>query len=186
MANVLGELFADIAAAIRSKTGEEGSMKPTDFPSKIDSIASRDLSLLPIKFKKGGFAPNSSIYTIEHNLGCIPDIFIVYDTTVKTDMEPGTFLTFAIGFSRRMLDLLIPINNYPAEVAYALAYEFDGKLSGMTLTASDNSSITDCTEKQQEYGNLRSATDTICVIGGTFAPMSINIEYRYIAIGGLF
>ena len=38
MANVLGELFADIADAIREKTGETGSMKPAEFPSKIDAI----------------------------------------------------------------------------------------------------------------------------------------------------
>jgi hypothetical protein len=38
MANVLGELFGDIATAIRSKTGEEGTMKPAEFPEKIDGI----------------------------------------------------------------------------------------------------------------------------------------------------
>ena len=38
MANVLGELFGDIATAIRSKTGEEGTMKPAEFPKKIKTI----------------------------------------------------------------------------------------------------------------------------------------------------
>ncbi len=38
MANVLGELFSDIAAAIRGKTGETGSMKPIEFPDKIAAI----------------------------------------------------------------------------------------------------------------------------------------------------
>jgi len=38
MANVLGELFGDIASAIREKTGEEGTMKPAQFPEKISSI----------------------------------------------------------------------------------------------------------------------------------------------------
>ena len=38
MANVLGELFGDIATAIRSKTGEEGTMKPAEFPDKIKTI----------------------------------------------------------------------------------------------------------------------------------------------------
>ena len=38
MANVLGELFQDIADAIRGKTGETGTMKPIDFPSAIASI----------------------------------------------------------------------------------------------------------------------------------------------------
>ena len=38
MANALGKLFGDIANAIRSKTGEEGAMKPAQFPSKIAGI----------------------------------------------------------------------------------------------------------------------------------------------------
>ena len=38
MANVLGELFQDIANAIRSKTGATGSMKPMQFPDAIMDI----------------------------------------------------------------------------------------------------------------------------------------------------
>lgn len=41
MANVLGELFSDIANAIREKTGEtDTKMKPIDFPEKIRAIES--------------------------------------------------------------------------------------------------------------------------------------------------
>lgn len=45
MANVLGELFGEIASAIRSKTGDDGKMKPAEFPEKIiaiDSISGAD------------------------------------------------------------------------------------------------------------------------------------------------
>ena len=38
MANVLGELFGDIANAIREKTGDTATMKPAEFPSKINGI----------------------------------------------------------------------------------------------------------------------------------------------------
>lgn len=38
MANVLGELFGDIASAIREKTGDEEKMKPAQFPVKIREI----------------------------------------------------------------------------------------------------------------------------------------------------
>lgn len=38
MANVLGELFGNIATAIREKTGDEGKMKPAEFPEKIAAI----------------------------------------------------------------------------------------------------------------------------------------------------
>lgn len=39
MANVLGQLFGDIAGAIREKTGEAGKMKPAEFPQKIRGIS---------------------------------------------------------------------------------------------------------------------------------------------------
>lgn len=38
MANVLGELFSDIAVAIREKTGETATMKPAEFSEKIAAI----------------------------------------------------------------------------------------------------------------------------------------------------
>lgn len=38
MANVLGELFGDIASAIREKTGDAEKMKPAEFPEKISEI----------------------------------------------------------------------------------------------------------------------------------------------------
>lgn len=38
MANVLGDLFKDIANAIREKSGETSSMKPAEFPEKILEI----------------------------------------------------------------------------------------------------------------------------------------------------
>ncbi len=38
MSNVLGELFGDIATAIREKTGDTATMKPAEFPKKISGI----------------------------------------------------------------------------------------------------------------------------------------------------
>lgn len=38
MANVLGELFGNIAAAIREKTGDTATMKPAEFPDNIRAI----------------------------------------------------------------------------------------------------------------------------------------------------
>lgn len=57
MANVLGELFGDIATAIRSKTGEEGTMKPAEFPAKIKSIGETVIYELE---EVSGFAFDSS------------------------------------------------------------------------------------------------------------------------------
>lgn len=41
MANVLGELFGNIANSIRNGLGDIGKMKPNDFPGKIDEIVSQ-------------------------------------------------------------------------------------------------------------------------------------------------
>ena len=38
MANVLAELFQNVASAIREKTGDTGTMKPAEFPDKIRAI----------------------------------------------------------------------------------------------------------------------------------------------------
>ena len=38
MANALGELFSDIAEAIRGKTGDTAAMKPAEFPERISGI----------------------------------------------------------------------------------------------------------------------------------------------------
>jgi hypothetical protein len=40
MANVLENLFSDIANAIRSKSGENDTMKPIDFPANILELSS--------------------------------------------------------------------------------------------------------------------------------------------------
>ena len=37
--SVLSDLFADIATAIRAKSGENGTMKPAEFPEKISEIS---------------------------------------------------------------------------------------------------------------------------------------------------
>lgn len=42
MSNVLGELFQDIANAIRTKTGSSGTMKPSEFPERILQIITGD------------------------------------------------------------------------------------------------------------------------------------------------
>lgn len=56
MANVLAELFGNMANAIREKTGDTGTMKPAEFPEKIRSIESGGGvgTLLPLTVTKNG------------------------------------------------------------------------------------------------------------------------------------
>ena len=53
MANALGKLFGDIAEAIRAKTGEEGTMKPAEFPAKIGEIEGTSSDVRYVTFMNG-------------------------------------------------------------------------------------------------------------------------------------
>lgn len=90
MANVLGELFGNIAAAIREKTGEEGTMKPIEFPEKIAAIESG-----------GGGGQISRTYMningdyntrVNVNFGFKPDILLVYASSNFTKASTGVML----------------------------------------------------------------------------------------------
>lgn len=50
MDNVLGQLFSGIADAIRSKTGETGTMKPAEFPDAIRGIEGKSPELRYVTF----------------------------------------------------------------------------------------------------------------------------------------
>ena len=93
MANVLGELFSDIAASIRDGLGYQGTMKPAQFPGKIDEIVallSEDIESRPpmdgvvsgssLKIERGYIKPESdrTRVTVEHGLGVMPDLIVVY------------------------------------------------------------------------------------------------------------
>lgn len=97
MANVLGELFQDIADAIRGKTGEVALLKPNEFAAAIDSIVvgSGDSSggtivdgAGNVKFASGRFdTTTAGVYrqTIEHGLGEIPDFVAVFACNMGAD-----------------------------------------------------------------------------------------------------
>lgn len=79
MANALGTLFGDIANAIRSKTGKEGTMKPIEFPSEILNITvgSSNFRATSGIITTSNENTVNGVLTINHNLGIKPDIMIV-------------------------------------------------------------------------------------------------------------
>lgn len=62
MANVLGELFGNIAAAIREKTGDTATMKPAQFPEKISAIE--------VGGGSGGSSFPAGVYWEAENIRC--------------------------------------------------------------------------------------------------------------------
>ena len=61
MSNALGELFSNIAIAIREKTGDTATMKPAEFPAKISGITTGGSNEVVLFAKQdvGGFSLNS-------------------------------------------------------------------------------------------------------------------------------
>lgn len=77
MANVLGELFQNIANAIREKTGDTESMSPSEFPTKIGEIEvgggsaggalpagiyAQQITKLPVSYVSGHFVFGNELY----------------------------------------------------------------------------------------------------------------------------
>lgn len=195
MANVLADLFADIADAIREKTGDPPTarMKPLDFPDKISrivGIGGGSSSAESLVYAEDSFVPTASRHVIEHNLGVVPDILIVFESTHDVSGQPGSMLKSVVGFGARMTELLKNCGvEYPGKTSYALVYDIDGVPKSSAMSMGDCDSIVDCTSEQENYGKLRSATSTTAVIGGvgdSIIKMNTNTTYKYIAIGGLF
>ena len=92
MADVLGELFSDIANSIRVGLGTLDEMAPAAFPGKIDEIVellqnagtggggSGGTEGSSLKIKSGNFHTdaNGSRAEVAHGLGTMPDLVIVY------------------------------------------------------------------------------------------------------------
>ena len=173
MANVLGTLFSDIASAIREKSGESGTMKPAEFPDKIAAleVGGGSGGASGITIKNMSFKPTSSIYTVTHNLGYIPDILIVWMDDVPTDGK----IFLAVGFSSAMY-----------EAAGRDYYGFSQFLSGgSSMTFSTNSGFESASVTNGKYGNICSVTSTTFAIGGSTAGVDTSHYYSYMAISGI-
>lgn len=82
MANVLGNLFGDIADAIREKNGETATMKPAAFAEAIRAIQVGGGSGegMAVTFTAGERTIASSETTgatFTHNLGVMPDVMVI-------------------------------------------------------------------------------------------------------------
>lgn len=65
MANVLAELFANTASAIREKTGDSGTMKPAEFPEKIRGITTGGSEIPEGYLKPEGTLPITKNGTVD-------------------------------------------------------------------------------------------------------------------------
>lgn len=117
MSNVLGDLFQEIADAIRTKTGETDKIAPLNFPDEILSIVVGESSdgdgggtssgsIGNLEFASEEFNTSSTgigRQTIAHGLSSTPDMIIVWVSS-KSGEAPSTYrLTYAWGLNSKFV-----------------------------------------------------------------------------------
>ena len=174
--SVLGTLFSDIAAAIREKTGETGTMKPAQFPEKIRGIETGGGAKLVAA--SGIVEPTATVMTVEHNLGVVPDIviFVLRSGTTKTHQT----LIYALGGSQAAID---SSGGTLSNTAVGKTYNL-----GMPYGVDRNKS------NQVTYGMIRQANASTFVVGGatnntldwsSATDTGDRPSYEWVVIGGL-
>lgn len=174
--SVLSDLFADIAGAIRSKTGDNATMKPTEFPDKIASLVIAPSTGIELKIASGEFKPSGSKITdlINHDMGVVPDVAFVFAKEILP--EGGTFdggIVASISYSR-------------AAIASSGAKTTTFVTVGSGIST-DGIYITDNIAQAQQMGIPHNAnTKTFSIGGGTNFYLNPNTSYYWVAIGNIF
>lgn len=187
MANVLSTLFGDIANAIREKTGDTATIAPANFPTEIGKIevGSGSSGEMGASWKRySGFVTKhtAGTYTLEHNIGAVPDIFVIAG---NAPTMYGSIVA-AVGFSSAMNALIVD--------------EFKGiamvNMNTNIGTLSFDHGIETTNENAARYGLPRNMTATTVTIGGgTFAASAFpnscgtldpNVQYSWFAVCGIF
>ena len=172
--SVLSDLFAAIAAAIREKNGESGTMKPADFPSKISAIpvgtgGNKDLVFATDQVS----VTSTSAMTIEHGLGVVPDIVVVFvcgfQPNITLSTADGAY-TGEIGFSSAAI----------AQGMQRKIYISNGSNVGPTIGVESEDSGLDT------IGCVRKANVSTFTLGGSGPwPLKAGAYYHWVAIGNV-
>lgn len=172
MANALSTLFGEIATAIREKTGDSSTMKPSEFPANIRAITTGESPELDFVMTTGSFTPTSETgeITITHGLNKIPDIvFLMPDNATSTAgmrwiMGMSTEFARQCGVSSCQLGKLY----------------LGSSVSGFDMEYGINESSV--------VQGFKGATDSIVVFTtGSYAWLKLHTtsEYTWFAFGGL-
>lgn len=201
MANVLGELFQNIANAIRSKTGSSGTLKPNEFANAIASIVVNSggtgggtsgtgtLKIAAGTFKINGVTDNTR-KTISHGLGEMPDLVLVYATAYGLydydgdgDTESGIDGDDAATF----------FAGSPMLAAWGMKQKFSSSfitsykaLMGDASVAFSSTSSTAGIDTTTSNFLIRCQDDATFEVGGTgTSKLFANGSYAWVAIAGM-
>ena len=126
-----------------------------------------------VKVANGKFSGVGSAGTITHNLGCVPDVFLITDGNAAWGGTSTSRLKLAYGVSSAMKAKTVG-------TCYGVAYASNYNASPYHVTSASNSYTIDGTS-----GLIHSATETTIVAGNTSYPLASGYYYFWIAIGGL-
>lgn len=193
MANVLGELFSDIAQSIRSGLGGyNGTMKPVEFAGKIDEIVAllnEEIESRPsmdgmastsnLKIVRGNFRPEAdrTRITIAHGLGVMPDLIMVYQSGLTAGYDTPEELA----------------SDYPILSAWGIKSTFNTPTrSGLNILGwgfATAYGIDDMPEVERPGGYIYCPDEDTFQVGrqATDGPvgLSANLSYYWIAISGI-
>lgn len=168
MGNVLGELFGDIAEAIREKTGDAGSMKPAEFPEKISGIVTSGSG--QYYFYNSYFTAKDISQEVTHYMGRVPDIIYVYYSKAAN----ANRFYYSLCYSRAMIDRM------PSGKSRVSYIGTSGAVASMDMRVGIDDAVTN--EDWAEFGGVRNATDKSFTVGGSSARLESGKYYYYIAI----
>ena len=175
------ETLTATAEAIRSKTGQEGEIKPVDFPQWINTLSSQK----NISWHVGSFSEKSKSMTVNHGIGKVPDLLMVninpqslrnetlgaYSNVSNTSSKYG-IIYFAYGFSSALY------SQFPAGSTAGETRTFNNYIS--SIRVSEGMDIH--TPGLGELGLVNSSTFTL---GSSSVPLEVGQTYNWIAITGL-
>lgn len=190
--SVLGDLFQEIADAIRTKTGETDKIAPLNFPDEILSIVvgessdgdsdgtgsgSEDGEGASWVSASGSFKATATSHTITHNLGVKPDIMMVWAVTPATGAyEIMASTGISSGVAEALSGSAIGKHTvFSASAGYGLTFSISAAMDSGNTTLETN-------------GMLRDATETTVIVGGG-SPIGVLVsgnKYEWFAIGGIF
>ena len=169
MANVLGELFGDIANAIREKTGDTATMKPAEFPSAISSIEVGGGGGTFVG-KVGSFTGSGGQSTITHDLGVVPLLVYCFPTFGGVPKQDGVMFC-AVGFSAEAAKILGITNDY----GYTLGW--NGYVNDSSQSTQD-----DPIETTSNLPICKATDTTVCIGNSSYKPVS-GTKYTWYALG---
>ena len=170
MSNVLGNLFEEIANAIREKTGGTDTMKPAEFPAEIASIPVGGGGGEWIS-ATGSFKPTSNTYVLNHNLGVAPDIFFIYYFASNALTGTTSLLMCGMALSQKLIGDAVS-----SGAGYSYVFNPNTKIPMIFGITQGLESLA-----SGAFGGIGGATPTQITLGSSIANLITGGEYKWTA-----